>query len=150
MGDVYNIPKKCWTREGLSQISSLIRKPLYIDKAIERKGRPFARICVEVSVQKELPDHVTIEVDGKYNIIVGVEYNLIPPRCYQYKVFGHLDSTCPYSCKAVEKTGGSDKYKKFKNLKNHNVVKTQETKKVDIARKDGDNTKPIESQNKFN
>ncbi|KAF6141517.1 hypothetical protein GIB67_012279 [Kingdonia uniflora] len=92
----HNVPKQCWTKEGIGQLASMIGKPLYTDKATERGSRAFAYICIEVDVKDDLPDQVMIEVDSKYEIMVGVEYNWIPPKYTGCKVFGHTDKQCPH------------------------------------------------------
>ncbi|KAF6142477.1 hypothetical protein GIB67_039441 [Kingdonia uniflora] len=50
----HNVPNQCWSKEGLGQLASLMGKPLYTDKAIERRSTSFARICIEVDVCDEL------------------------------------------------------------------------------------------------
>lgn len=52
-----------------------------------------ARICVEISAEQELPDEVTVVVEGE-SVVVPIEYQVLPPRCSVCKVFGHNTNKC--------------------------------------------------------
>lgn len=74
---------------GFSKIASAIGKPIHIDEATAKKKRlDFARICVEINAEDELPNDITISVNSD-SVMVGVEYQWLPPKCESCKVFGH-------------------------------------------------------------
>lgn len=86
---VHKLPLECWTADGLSRIASTVGRPLHVDKATENQQRiDFARICIEVSAEDDLPDEIQIVVKGE-SVMVHVEYQWLPTRCAKCKVFGH-------------------------------------------------------------
>ncbi|KAF6154993.1 hypothetical protein GIB67_035740 [Kingdonia uniflora] len=91
---IHDVPTQYWNQDGIGKIASLIGRPMYTDKATESKRRPFVRVCVEVMATDELPEQVSMIVDGDYTIELAVEYNWVPSRCLHCKLFGHSDSHC--------------------------------------------------------
>ncbi|KAF5191697.1 zinc ion binding / nucleic acid binding protein [Thalictrum thalictroides] len=58
------VPKDMWSPKGFSFLASAIGKPLFIDKTTEKATMlSFARVCVEVEPNKELP--IKIPLDEK-------------------------------------------------------------------------------------
>ncbi|KAF6149674.1 hypothetical protein GIB67_017407 [Kingdonia uniflora] len=55
----------------------------------EKKRKSFARVCVEVEANEELPKVIPLFVDDVIPIEVYEEYNWIPVQCRECKVFGH-------------------------------------------------------------
>lgn len=54
-----------FTKDDLSHIASTIGIPWYRDKATELRRRVnFARVCVEVGYADDLPDAITINIEG--------------------------------------------------------------------------------------
>lgn len=55
----YNVPLEFWSAEGLSYVASAIGNPLFADSMTENCSRlSYARICVEVDVDAQLPSKV--------------------------------------------------------------------------------------------
>ncbi|GJZ10328.1 ATPase, F1/V1/A1 complex, alpha/beta subunit [Tanacetum coccineum] len=100
-----NVPIEAWSVKGISAIASSIGKPVIMDEVTTKMcvtgvGRlGFARVLVEIDVEKGIKDKVEIMYKSK-NITDGtkktmdVEYAWIPCICSQCKVFGHTDSFC--------------------------------------------------------
>lgn len=92
----YNVPLEFWTDKGLSYIASAVGKPLYADNMTTAVQRiQYARICIEVSPESQLPEKFELEVDGGNLVEIAVEYNWVPKICAQCKEFGHTTSKCP-------------------------------------------------------
>ncbi|XP_026459478.1 uncharacterized protein LOC113360153 [Papaver somniferum] len=53
----------------------------------------YARVCVEIAVDSDFPDHIDAMV-GKVPIQIPVKYSWKPPRCYHCGVFGHHQEKC--------------------------------------------------------
>lgn len=86
---LYNVPLDLWTTTGLSYVASALGKPLYADRMTEScKRLNYAKICVEVDVNSELPNSFDVLADGdKFSIKVW--YPSKPLKCGKCKVFGH-------------------------------------------------------------
>lgn len=70
-------------------LASAIGKPIHIDEATANKRRlDFACVCVEINAGDELPIDIAILVKDE-SVMVGIEYQRLPPRCEKCKVFGH-------------------------------------------------------------
>lgn len=54
----------------------------------------FARIYVEVSVDKPLVDIMDLDLDYEQTIEIVVEYQWKPKQCLSCKVFGHSQDQC--------------------------------------------------------
>ncbi|KAF6147805.1 hypothetical protein GIB67_041897 [Kingdonia uniflora] len=89
---IHDVPTQCWNQDGIGKIASLIGRPMYTDKATESKRMPFVRVCAEVRATDELPEQVSMIVDGNYTINLVVEYNWVPSRCLHCKLFGYSDT----------------------------------------------------------
>lgn len=86
---IHKLPLECWTEEGLSRITSTIGRPLHVDIATAQQQRlDFARVCVEVSANSNLPNCIQIR-NGVDSVTVNLEYQWLPPKCGLCKVFGH-------------------------------------------------------------
>lgn len=89
------VPLELFTCEGLSQISSAIGNPLYLDRATEHRLRvDFARVCIEVDSGEELPSSIEVDIEGVGKVDIIVEYPWKPTVCAICKKFGHHDQTC--------------------------------------------------------
>uniref|UniRef100_A0A5B7B6V6 DUF4283 domain-containing protein n=1 Tax=Davidia involucrata TaxID=16924 RepID=A0A5B7B6V6_DAVIN len=84
-----------WSVDALSQIATKIGTPLFSDKLTATKRRlAYARLCVEVKADGNLPPVLIIE-DSKGTIHhQKVEYEWVPIKCADCKVFGHDGSSC--------------------------------------------------------
>ena len=92
------IPLEAWTTKGISALASRVGKPMVMDAmtntmckmGVGRVG--YARILVEASAKKELPEviEVVYRNEQKEKVcrkIVKVEYDWKPPICNECGVF---------------------------------------------------------------
>ncbi|KAG5238005.1 proline-rich receptor protein [Salix suchowensis] len=88
------LPFPLWTKQGLSQVASMVGKPLSCDEHTHECTRlDFARVCVEVDAALPFVHHFEIVCALSDNPIrIEVEYEWKPRRCDKCKVFGH---SCP-------------------------------------------------------
>ena len=97
--NIYNIPLEYWNPEDLGFIASAIGKPLHVHKMTATCQRlSFARLCIEVSAEFELPKDFEIEFRDPSSselsqITLRVEYQWNPVRCAKCKKFGHNCAT---------------------------------------------------------
>lgn len=92
---LHRLPLEFWNHVAFSKIASAVGKPIYVDEATAQKKRlDYARICVEIEAGEELPSDISISVNAE-SVMVGVEYQWLPPKCEKCKVFGHVCSTKP-------------------------------------------------------
>lgn len=90
-----NIPLKFWNEEGLSHIASAVGIPLYANSLTEDGKRlSYARICVEVTVDSVLRDHVNVLYSNGNSATINVHYPWKPLSCTKCLIFGHSDSQC--------------------------------------------------------
>lgn len=86
---LHKLPLECWTAPAFSRIASTIGRPIHVDNATASKKRlDFARVCIEVSAGDDLPDEVVVKANGD-SVVVRVEYQWLPAKCSECKVFGH-------------------------------------------------------------
>ncbi|KAL5708961.1 hypothetical protein ACHQM5_019702 [Ranunculus cassubicifolius] len=70
-----NVPKHLWNARGLSIIGSAIGRPMCMDRVTEGKQMlTYARVCIEVTAAKELPEKVNLKTKSGKEFIIGVEY----------------------------------------------------------------------------
>ncbi|KAF9623206.1 hypothetical protein IFM89_000047 [Coptis chinensis] len=80
--NLYGVPKKLWTKEGLSYISSLIGNPVCLDSATANKTiLTFAQSCIEVKSTLDLPELLPIDIDEAEPVMIKVEYPWKPQQC---------------------------------------------------------------------
>ncbi|KAF5197200.1 hypothetical protein FRX31_013213, partial [Thalictrum thalictroides] len=88
------------------KLASTIGKPICMDKATEAKQMlTYARLCVEISADKKLPDEIKLKGQRGKTFIVDLEYPWKPLMCSQCKIFGHTLQNC-------EKKGSTQQAKK--------------------------------------
>ena len=87
------IPLHYWNDEDFCSIGNTLGK--YINK-LEPKAPMFscARICVEVYLEKGLPNAINLSIDG-WNHLQTVDYEKIPFKCKVYHEYGHFAKFCP-------------------------------------------------------
>ena len=90
----YNVPLEYWTQQGLSYISSMVGKPIQVDRMTATRRRiTYARICIEVDAQDDWITSFELEAanppQGSDPITIHVEYQWTPLRCNSCKYFGH-------------------------------------------------------------
>ncbi|KAF8394791.1 hypothetical protein HHK36_018727 [Tetracentron sinense] len=96
---IYNLPLFLWTSRDLGSLVSAIGVPLYPDKQTIHKSRlSYAKVCVEVNAEKELPERLSFSLNGEhgkdvYDLRFGYDWK--PPRCAGCSVFGHTSESCP-------------------------------------------------------
>ncbi|XP_060210447.1 uncharacterized protein LOC132637367 [Lycium barbarum] len=86
---------KYWSSAGLSNIGSLIGKPLMADRNTEKKqGLNFARILVEVNMDAKLPDLVLFRNERGNVVEQKVIYDWKPTLCSYRDKYGHSIEEC--------------------------------------------------------
>ncbi|XP_039007850.1 uncharacterized protein LOC120135690 [Hibiscus syriacus] len=92
---LYNVPLELFSQIGLSYIASGIRVPISMDSVTASKTRlEFAKICVEISVNDDIPKHIDVILQDGSTSSIFVEIPWMPPRCRKCKTFGHNDKNC--------------------------------------------------------
>lgn len=72
-----------------------VGKPLYTDRITANLERfTYARVCVEVAADKELPKTIPIVNEGGEVRYVKVQYEWVPFRCSHCTIFGHKTDMC--------------------------------------------------------
>ncbi|KAI8572256.1 hypothetical protein RHMOL_Rhmol01G0183900 [Rhododendron molle] len=98
----HDLPFELWNQECLSRVASTIGRPLHVDQATAKTTKQpellhtkstRARICIEISAEQDLPDEVTVLVEGD-SVNVPIEYQVLPPICKLCHVFGHSSERC--------------------------------------------------------
>ena len=88
-----HLPLHCWNDEDFRTIGNTLGK--YVDKS-EPKAPMFscARICVEVDLEKGLPESINLSIDG-WTHLQTVDYEQIPFKCKYCHEYGHFAKSCP-------------------------------------------------------
>ncbi|GKB19987.1 putative reverse transcriptase domain-containing protein [Tanacetum coccineum] len=100
------LPIVAYTKDGLSRITSQIRRPIMVDSFTSEMcdatwGRMgYARALIEISADKALKQEVVMAVpieDGAGHTLerIKLEYEWKPPLCLECHVFGHDSNSCP-------------------------------------------------------
>ncbi|KAJ9535280.1 hypothetical protein OSB04_un001622 [Centaurea solstitialis] len=103
--NLHGVPLEVWNARGLSELASGIGVPLTLDRATEERclkqaGRVgFARVLVEVSAEKILPDEIiglipSLDGGAEKEVRIRVEYKWKPSRCSHCSLFGHTFDGC--------------------------------------------------------
>lgn len=97
-----------WSPCALSNIASLIGKPLFADPYTMEKSRiSFARVLIDIDISKEIPSFV--KVNTPYGIkMFTVEYEWMPHFCTHCDTIGHSSGKCR-KVKQSDKAGPSVK-----------------------------------------
>ncbi|PKI70158.1 hypothetical protein CRG98_009446 [Punica granatum] len=84
------IPLKYFHPKGISYLASAIGKPLYMDKATAIRSRlDHAKVCIEVEVEKQILEIITVDLGNNYTVNVLVDIPWLPDKCDRCNVFGH-------------------------------------------------------------
>ncbi|KAF5188412.1 zinc ion binding / nucleic acid binding protein [Thalictrum thalictroides] len=132
---LYNVPKHLWNGRGFSYITNRIGKPLFMDKTTEKKQMlTYARICVEVSAEKELPLEIKMKVSSERTVIISLEYPWKPLICTRCKLFGHSSNNCDQNRTERKAPQGRQQLgKKVQPDTGNTKFKQPQTKTVDRA-----------------
>lgn len=87
------LPLHCWNDETIRNIGNTLGK--YIDRVEPREGlQACARLCVEVDLEKVLPEAIQLNLDS-WSYIQQVDYEQIPFKCKACHKYGHFSKSCP-------------------------------------------------------
>jgi hypothetical protein len=88
-----HLPLHLWGISSLEDIGNKLGR--FLDRA-EPKGEQFtcARICVEVNLEKGLPDAIKLSL-GEWCHIQELDYEQIPFKCLRCHAYGHFAKSCP-------------------------------------------------------
>jgi hypothetical protein len=85
----------CWNDETIRSIGNTLGR--YIDRAEPRDGmHACARICVEVDLEKGLPEAIQLTLDN-WSFLQQVDYEQLPFKCRMCHEYGHFAKSCPKS-----------------------------------------------------
>ncbi|CAL5364647.1 unnamed protein product [Camellia sinensis] len=128
---LYNVPLELWSEEGLGYIASILGTPLYLDEPTFKRSRlTFARICIEVPANKEIPKSFKINLGYGDPYEIQVEVPWKPQRCDGCKTFGHTTNLCPQKPKSLNPPS-------FKHEWRVKDTKTQIPTKWEVVKKKG-------------
>ncbi|WCJ34839.1 hypothetical protein M5689_016123 [Euphorbia peplus] len=95
--NISGIPMEYMTKKGVSYIASALGKPLYTANA-DTCCLDFVKVCVEVSMEDDFMDFITVTGCDGDELRVEVEYLWKPEKCITCKEFGHSFLNCPICC----------------------------------------------------
>ncbi|XP_065847528.1 uncharacterized protein [Euphorbia lathyris] len=87
------IPMEYMTKKGVSYIASALGKPFYTTTA-DTSCLDFVKVCVEVSMEDDIMDIITVMAHHGQELRVKVEYLWMPEKCVTCKEFGHSFLEC--------------------------------------------------------
>jgi hypothetical protein len=95
-----HLPFHCWGDEVLKSIGDTLGK--FIDRA-EPKSSMYscARICVEVDLEKGLPEAIKLKLDD-WTYIQKLDYEQLPFKCKSCHEYNHFAKNCPSNKQAQE------------------------------------------------
>ncbi|CAL5400679.1 unnamed protein product [Camellia sinensis] len=137
---LYNVPLELWTEEGLGYIASIMGTPLYLDVPIFKGSRlTFARICIEVPANKEIPKSFKINLGYGDPYEIHVEVPWKPQRCDGCKTFGHATNLCPQKPKTLNPPSSKQEW----IVKETNIQAPTKWEVVKKKRRDGGQSSAI-------
>ncbi|KAJ0963233.1 hypothetical protein J5N97_028355 [Dioscorea zingiberensis] len=91
---LHHLPWDYWNLTSMESIASFFGRVIKIDETtmIYDRGR-FARICIEIDLDKPLKRGIWVKLEEKYNFVALI-YEKIPMFCYQCGVVGHGAENC--------------------------------------------------------
>jgi hypothetical protein len=88
-----HLPFHCWGDEVLRSIGDSLGK--FIDRAEPKSGMfSCARICVEVDLEKGLPEAIKLKLDDWIHI-QKLDYEQLPFKCKMCHEYGHFARSFP-------------------------------------------------------
>ena len=101
------LPLEFWREDIFNLIASQLGKPMGPSRqTMEKKVITYARVCVEIDLNKPLPDSIEIRL-GSSSWIQQLDYETLPFRCRLCHEYGHLQRMCPKSRSVEYSKGGS-------------------------------------------
>ncbi|MQM07005.1 hypothetical protein Taro_039839, partial [Colocasia esculenta] len=99
---IHSLPIHLWSKKFISKLCSTIGEPLFMDRlTAERRRLSFARACVMVSSEVELPNYISYkDLDGTQHDL-QISYSWKPRRCGGCGLFGHLHGQCKTTPKQI-------------------------------------------------
>ncbi|KAJ4841288.1 hypothetical protein Tsubulata_028604 [Turnera subulata] len=90
-----HVPMELLTKEGLSYLSSVLRKPLHADQDCTKIFKSdSANVCVQVDFSKPLLNELKLDINGE-TVIIDVHYSWKPSHCDFCKGWDHHELACP-------------------------------------------------------
>ncbi|KAL9227748.1 hypothetical protein vseg_003399 [Gypsophila vaccaria] len=90
----HQLPLKFWGKS-LPKIAGLVGKFIKSDMATEQKTKlGYARVMVEVEVDKHFPDQVVFKDELGQVMTIGIEYEWKPITCTKCLKMGHTSELC--------------------------------------------------------
>jgi len=107
-----HLPLHLWGKSTREDIGNKLGR--YLDSA-DPKGDQYtcARICVEVNLEKGLPEAIKLTL-GDWSHIQELDYEQIPFKCLHCHAYGHFAKSCPKASEAA----GPDKGDEFQTVTN--------------------------------
>jgi hypothetical protein len=120
------LPLHCWNDETIKNIGNALGR--FIDR-VEPHDRlqSFAHLCVEVDLEKGLPEAIQLTLDG-WSYIQTVDYEQLPFKCKSYHEYGHFAKKCPKASSKNPENKAPEQWKptKRKKVTNKSGVQSQE------------------------
>ena len=103
-----NLPLPFWHHIVLEDISYLLGRFIKSDSDRKEQGLfTYVRICVEIDLNKGLPDRLQLKHES-FNWIQSLDYENTTFRCRFCPLTGHLQDSCPLPKKFVKEEKGAD------------------------------------------
>ncbi|PWA49001.1 hypothetical protein CTI12_AA485930 [Artemisia annua] len=141
--NLVNLPMEAWTVKGIRSIASCLGKPIIMDAVTASlchtgSGRfGYARVLVEMSVEKEFQNEIEICYRDRDNKNVGmkkvkVEYSWKPPACKLCKVFGHNEAKCKIKPVSMEELIDKERQLNQQKMQNDGFIEVHKKCKVNV------------------
>jgi hypothetical protein len=109
------LPLHCWNDETIKNIGNALGR--FIDRAEPQDGlQSCARICIEVDLEKGLPEAIQLILDG-WTYIQTVDYEQLPFKCKYCHEYGHFAKSCPKASQENPENKTSEQWQQEKQEK---------------------------------
>jgi hypothetical protein len=113
-------PLHCWNDETIKNISNVMGR--FINRAEPQDGlQSCARLCVELDLEKGLPEAIQLILDG-WSYIQTVDYEQLPFKCKSCHEYKHFTKRCPKVIQEHPENKASEQWKQEKIKKTMNRV----------------------------